>query len=346
MRKVVIHGPGGYRALQIERDAPEPLRDDDVRIAVRAIGVNFADCVVRMGLYESAKKLVGWPITPGFEASGIVERVGPRVRELKEGDAVFAVTRFGGYRTHLRVPETQVFRVPPELDLVQSAAFPTVFLTAWYAMRRAARAQAGEVALVHSAAGGTGSALLQVGRALGLECVGVVGASHKVDSVRAIGAECIDKSREPLWARATAHAPQGYDVVFDANGVETLRESYEHLRAGGRVVVYGFHTMMRRSSATSHGRVAWPRLIAAWLRTPRFNPLSLTADNRGVIGMNLSYLFDRLDLLELAMGELLGWLHDGKIHAPDVTTYPFNDVGEAHRALESGSTTGKIALLV
>lgn len=342
VRKVVVHRPGSYDALSVETH-PEPApAPGEVCVAAESIGVNYADCIVRMGLYESAKKYVGWPITPGFELAGKVSALGEGVKGLGVGDPVIAVTRFGGYATHVCVPHTQVFGLPPALSPGQGAAFPTVFLTAWYALSELARPRRGMNVLVHSAAGGVGGALVQIARIAGARVVGVVGAPHKVHTARDYGADAVvDKSHEALWPALERLAPDGYDIVLDANGVETLRGSYAHLRPTGRLVVYGFHSMLPRGS----GRPNWFKLARDYVRMPRFNPLELTGDNKSVLAFNLSYLFDRTDLLVEGMNELFDWLAAGRLHAPPVTKFPLDRVADAHRALESGNTVGKLVLM-
>ena len=317
---------------------------------VRAVGVNYADCIVRMGLYASAREYVGWPIVPGFEVAGEVDALGEGVADLAPGERVFAVTRFGAYATRVCVPRAQVFRVPSRFDLQQAAAFPAAYLTAYYAAMELARLRRGSTILVHSAAGGVGSALVEMGKIAGARVVGVVGSSAKVEHVRALGAHAvIDKSSARLWREAERLAPNGYDAIFDANGVETLRASYAHLASPGKLVVYGFHSMLPRARPTgdgSRGRVRWGKLALDWLRTPRFDPLDMTSANRSVLAFNLSYLFERPELLEEGMRALLAWAEDGTIAPPKVTAFPFDEVARAHRALETGTTTGKLVLVV
>jgi len=343
VRAVVVHRPGGYDRLAIEaRPDPRP-GPGEVLVRAEAIGVNYADCIVRMGLYASAKKYVGWPITPGFELAGVVDALGEGVEDLRVGDPVMAVTRFGGYSTHVVAPRAQVFMRPKGFDALQSAAFPTVALTAWFALFELAHPRPGDEVLVHSAAGGVGTALVQLARAAGARVTGVVGAPHKVAVARALGAEhVIDRSREDLWARAESIAPQGFAVILDANGAASLRASWRHLGAPGKLVVYGFHTMLPRAG----GRPSWARLAWTWLRTPRFDPLEMTGENRSVMGFNLSYLFARGDVLGRAMTDLLARVESGAMVSPPVTAIPFEEVAEAHRRLESGMTVGKLVLTV
>jgi NADPH:quinone reductase-like Zn-dependent oxidoreductase len=342
MRRVSISRAGSYDRLAFET-SPDPVpAPGEVVVRAEAIGVNYADCLVRMGLYSSAKEYVGWPITPGFEVAGTVAAVGPGVADLAIGASVMAVTRFGGYATHLVLPRDQVFARPAGFDAAQTAGFPAVALTAYYALFDLANVRAGWKVLVHSAGGGVGCALVQLATIAGCEVVGVVGASSKVETVRALGAaHVIDKSREPLWPAARRLAPRGYDVVLDANGVATLGGSYRHLASPGRLVVYGFHTMLPRQG----GRPRWPKLAADYVRTPRFNPLDMTTHNKSVLAFNLSYLFEEKRVLASAMGRLLGWVSEGKLVSAPVSTFAFDDVAAAHRALESGKTVGKLVLV-
>jgi synaptic vesicle membrane protein VAT-1 len=343
MRKVIVRRPGSTRALTLET-APDPTpQSDEVCVEVRAAGVNFADLVVRMGLYKSAKEYVGWPIVPGFEVSGVVKEVGAQVTAYRPGDRVIGVTRFGGYVSQLCVRENQLQRLPEGMSFAEGATFPVVFLTAWYALHELSRLRPGRVVLVHSAAGGVGGALVSLAKRAGCRVIGVVGSSHKVAAVSALGADVvIDKSRESLWPAVERAAPSGCHVVLDANGSETLRQSYEHLCPTGRVIAYGFHGFLRRG----HDRLPIWRALVSLLTVPRFNPLEMVDKNRGVLAFNLSYLFDELELLGEGMTDLLAALARGEIKLPQVTEVPFEEVAEAHRLLHSGSTIGKVALVL
>lgn len=341
-RQIVIRSAGGHDKLElVTTPTPSPKRGE-VRIAVRAIGVNYADVVVRMGLYSSAKQYVGWPITPGFEVAGTIDAIGDGVTGLAIGDEVIAVTRFGGYSSTLVVPQHQVFRKPRALSFEQAAAMPAVYLTAWWALFELAHPRRGQKLLVHSAAGGVGGALIQLAKLRGCEVVGVVGRSDKVASAKALGADhVIDKSKHELWREAERLAPDGYDVILDANGVATLRASYDHLRRAGKLVVYGFHSMLPKAG----GKPQWGKLAIDWLRTPRFSPLDMTDASKSVLAFNLSYLFDRVELMHEAMAELIGWIEAGKVVPPPIQTYPLADVARAHADIESGRTVGKLVLV-
>ncbi|MCP1727765.1 NADPH:quinone reductase-like Zn-dependent oxidoreductase [Natronospira proteinivora] len=343
MQIIRIDRPGGHDRLRV-MEAPDPVpAADEVLIDVAAVGVNFADCIARMGLYKSAREKVGWPLIPGFEVAGTVAAVGESVQGFRRGDRVMALTLFNGYSTRLAVPAEQVQAVPAHWSLSEAAGFPTVFLTAWYALHVLGRIRPDHRLLVHSAAGGVGQALVQLGLQAGADVVGVVGAEHKREALSPYGIPVIDKSSQDLWAEARAHSPEGYDLISDANGYRTLKQSYAHLAAGGRLIVYGFHSMFS-FDRHGRGRLNWPALIMAWLRTPRFDPLAMTSDNRSVLAFNLSFMGHRKGVLRDGFDQLLSGVNAGTLKPLPVTTYPFESVAQAHHDLESRQTTGKLVL--
>lgn len=344
MQKIIVRSPGSYHKLLTVDEGEPVVPEGHALVRTVSIGVNFADVVVRLGLYPSAKEFVGWPITPGFEFSGVVERLGggANPEDLRVGDRVVGVIRFGAYASQVAVPYHQLFRIPEGVGLIEAGVVPVASLTAYYALQVLGAASSGKKALVHSAAGGVGSALVQMAKILGCEVVGVVGSTSKVDYVRALGADAvIDKSREDLFGRARELHPSGFDLVFDANGAETMRESYRALRPTGRLVLYGAHSMLSRGS----GRPNWLKLAWDYLRTPRFHPLDLINGNKSVMAFNLSYLFDERELLRDALTKILGWCAAGSLRIPRVDEYPLSEVARAHAALQSGKTMGKLTLV-
>jgi NADPH:quinone reductase-like Zn-dependent oxidoreductase len=343
MKKIVIERPGGYRQLKI-KEFPNPAPEkDEVLIEVSAAGVNFADVFIRLGLYKSGKEFVGWPITPGFEFSGKVLKCGPDVSDLQEGNPVFGVTLFGAYSSHLCVPRHQVFVISDnsKFSSDQWAAFPAVFSTAYHGLFQNIVVRPEMNILVHSAAGGVGGALIQLGKIAGCRMVGVVGSGHKVNTVLGLGADVvIDKSSEDLWVTAEETCPGGFDVVFDGNGPATLKQSFNHLAPVGKLVAYGFTSMLsKRGSYLNYIKLAYE-----YFKIPRWSPLNMMDKNKSLITFQLSYLFHREDLLKESMNDLLRWVEEGKIQAPPVQPFAYDKVAAAHRALESGTTVGKLIL--
>lgn len=338
---IEIEKPGGYDVLQLcSGPIPNP-KPQEVVIACEACGLNYADGIIRMGLYASAKKLHGYPITPGFEVAGRIHALGEDVADqFQIGDEVIGLSLFNGYTSHLCLPIEGVFKKPGRLSFEQAASIPTVFLTAWWMVHRQVHPRPGETWLVHSAAGGVGSALLQIAKLAGVRAIGVVGAPHKIEHAKAMGAsEVICRSEDSLWQRAEELSPDGYDAIFDANGVATLGESYRHLAPTGRVVVYGFASMLPHD-----GRLNWLKLAWNWLKTPRFNPMKMTQDNRSVLAANLSFLQSHAPSLREGMLWLLDRFEAGDLEPLPVESYPLARAPDAQKRIESGQSIGKLVL--
>jgi NADPH:quinone reductase-like Zn-dependent oxidoreductase len=191
MRQISVLHPGGFRALGIVHAAPPTPSPGMVVIDVEAAGVNFADCIARLGLYAASWRYAGWPFTPGFEVAGRVLALGEGVHGLDVGKRVIALTRFGGYAEKVAVPRHQVFACPSRLTTPQAAGIAVVFLTAAYALDELAAPRPASTVLVHSAAGGVGGALLQLARLRGIHAVGVVGSTHKLQAAIDAGAHAV-----------------------------------------------------------------------------------------------------------------------------------------------------------
>src|SRR5437762_8894007 len=185
MRQIVIARYGAPEVLE-PREAPTPVpAEGEVRIAVRAAGVNFADVLGRIGLYPDAPKL---PFVAGYEVAGRVDAVGSGVTRIAVGDRVVALTRFGGYATEVVVPASYVFPFHPELSDAEAAALPVNYLTALLALYRLANVMAGETVLVHGAGGGVGIAAIQLARLRRATIIGTA-SSSKHEALRSFGVE-------------------------------------------------------------------------------------------------------------------------------------------------------------
>lgn len=340
-KRVRIYKPGGWDRLILEDfECPDP-GPGEVKIDVKAAGVNFADVCVRQGLYSSANELVGFPITPGFEVAGKITAVGKGAKGFKVGDHVMGITFFGGYSSQITVKASYVRAAPAGLDFAQAAGVSGVFLTGYYATHWLPRIHPGSVALVHSAAGGVGLALIQMLKDLDCTVVGVVGGPHKIEVAKRYGADVvIDKSSTDLWPAAEKASPQGYGLVYDPNGVSTFKQSYDHLAQCGQLFVYGFQSMLSKSN----GRQSPLILARDFLVTPRFSPFDMVKANKSVVGFNVSYLYERQDVVNEGLSFIIGKLRSKTFRALPVTRYDFGDVAQAHKAIESGETTGKLVL--
>ncbi len=346
-KRIIVKKPGSYSVFHFDDTPLEDPGPEEVQISVKTCGINFADISVRLGLYAAAKD--AYPLCPGLEFAGFVRRVGNQVKGYSIGDRVFGATRFGGYSTTINCPIEQVWPLPDTWDFVKGATFPVAYLTAYYGLYNVGHLKETDRVLVHSAAGGVGTALLHL---LNLEksqkklssnmSVGVVGHTNKIEAANNAGAtHVIDKSREDLWRKAEAFSPDGYDIILDANGASTLMGSYRHISPAGRLLIYGFASMFSHSGRKNRLKLIWD-----YMRTPRFNPFDLTGSNKTISGFNLIYLFEKVELFHAIMTQLLMWESKGLIPPMPVSTFPFEDVVKAHQAMESGKTVGKLALIV
>lgn len=342
MVQVQIPRFGGPEVLVPVEVAAPPLAPGQVRIKVSAAGVNFAEVQMRMGLYPEAPKL---PFVPGFEVAGVVVEIAPDVRELRRGERVLAICRFGGYASEVVLPASQVRKTPRRLSDREAAAVPVSFLTAWIALVDLARVRADDRVLVPGAAGGVGTAMVQVAARAGAEVTAVVGSPEKKEKVRALGAAKALTYEELATGRA-GHGKgadaRGYTVILEPRGGRFVGESMRRLAPCGRVVCYGV------SSIVSGPRRSIPHALGQLLRTPLLTPIGLQMGNRGILGLNMLKFFDTEEGMRVAMQAMDGALEglQSGVFSPVVgKTFPMAKAGEAHRYLQSRRSVGKVILL-
>jgi NADPH2:quinone reductase len=286
-------------------DVPDPVGDGKVIVRVRAAGINFADVLVRRGRYPQMPEL---PVVLGSEIAG----------ELEDGTRVMAITSgAGGYAELAAVDRAQVVPLPDHASFAEGASFLLTFLTAHIPLTRQARVRPGTTMLVYAAAGGVGSAAIQVARLLGARVFAAVGSAEKLDVCRSLGAEeayLYDEIPEDL----------AVDVVYDPVGGELFAASFARLRPLGTVIAIG-----------SAGG-AWPAI----------EPARLVGRNVGLAGFYLGRLL-RLEpeLVGEAVGELLGLWHTGNLKPLVGAEIPLDEIERAHELVESRRSVGKVVLI-
>lgn len=339
-KRIIVDKPGSYDTFRYDEIPIHDPGPGEVQVEVKACGINFADVSVRLGLYRAARDL--YPLCPGLEFAGVVKATGPGVEGFTPGNRVFGACRFGGYTTAINSPAEHLWPLPEAWSFERGATFPVAYLTAYYALHHVGHVRESDRVLIHSAAGGVGIALLHLLKMNGNMSVGVVGHSDKVDVAKEAGSTfVIDKGTQDLWQKAEELSPEGYDIILDANGASTLKGSYDHLAPTGRLLIYGFASMFSHS-----GRKNILKLLWYYLKTPRFNPFDLTGANKTISGFNLIYLFDKVNLFRDFMQTLLIYDTEGQLPLAPITTFPFEDVVSAHKAIESGTSLGKLVLVV
>jgi len=335
MRQVVITRHGGPEVLEM-RQGPDPVPGDgEVRIRVRAAGINFADILARIGLYPDAPKP---PVVVGYEVAGVVDAVGAGVTSPHEGDRVVALTRFGGYSDCVVVPARQAYRFPDRLSDAEAAAVPVTYLTAAIALYRMAAVSAGETVLVHNAGGGLGIAATQLARLRRATVIGTASVA-KHDALRSFGVEhAIDYRHGDVEAEVRRITKgRGLDVIIDPIGGKSFGASYRMLAPLGRLIMLGI------SSMSGERRSAW-RVLRAWWAMKSFEPLSLINRNRGVFGLNVGHLWEERRQLQPIMDLLLTELSAGRLEPIVAKTFPLERAGDAHRFIQSRANIGKVVL--
>jgi synaptic vesicle membrane protein VAT-1 len=337
MRQVWMTRHGPPEVLEVREAAVPQPSEGEVLIRVAAAGINFADIMARLGLYPDAPKP---PCVVGYEVAGEVAAVGPPAPGFAVGTKVIALTRFGGYSSHVSVRQEQVFELPPGLDFAQGAALPVTYLTAYQLVIAMGRLRTGETILVHSAAGGVGLSAIDLATVVGAKVIGIA-STAKHDFLRRRGVQVlIDSRAEDIVDRVKQSTDgRGVDLVLDARGGRSWRDSYDCLAPTGRLAVFGL--------ATAVGGGRWLGTARALLGVPwlRFNPLRLMNDNRGVFGVNVGHLWDQHDMIRNWMSQILAWQKEGKIKPVVDRSFAFAEAAAAHRHIESRGNIGKVVLL-
>ena len=337
MRALVITRHGAPDVLRVEeRSDPEPDQGE-LRIAVRAAGINFADLMARVGIYADAPKL---PSVVGYEVAGEVESLGEGVDGFAVGDRVIAGTRFGGYAELVVTKAANVVPLPEGWSFEEGAALPVNYATAYAGIVRFGAVHDGERVLIHAAAGGVGIAATQIAKLRGAEVFGTASAA-KHDAIRAQGVDHpIDYRTDDFRRevrRITGHK-RPLDLALDAIGGASFRKSFSLLRAGGRLVPFG------ASSAMSGDRRDIPASLRMLATTPVFHPLPLMSSSRAIIGLNLLTLWDDRGTLDEYIEPLREWAQAGRIRPVVAEAFPLERGADAHRYVQEGRNIGKVVL--
>jgi NADPH:quinone reductase-like Zn-dependent oxidoreductase len=343
VRAVVIPRTGPPEVLRVEErpDAPAPAAGE-VRTAVKAAGINFADTMARTGMYPDAPPV---PSVVGYEVAGDVESVGDGVEELKPGDRVMAGTKFGGYAELVTVPSGQALALPGHLTFEQGAAVPVNYGTAYAALMIMGGLRKGDRVLIHAAAGGVGIAATQIAASVGAEIFGTASPS-KHEAIAAQGvAHPIDYRNadfETEVRRLTGG--EGVDVIMDAIGPSSFRKDYRLLRPGGRLVMYGASEIQQ---GEKRDLVAGLRALASMPTTtlPWWKSIGIMNENKGVFGLNMLHWWNQEGSLDRMMEPLAEGLENGTLTPVVAESFPFDRAADAHRYIGERRNVGKVVLV-
>ena len=325
---------GGPEVLQVQERPDAPLGSGQVRIQVAAAGINFADVMARMGLYQDAPKT---PCVVGYEVAGTILELGEGVTsshpQLSAGQRVLAGTMFGGYADQVVVPAADVVPLPERLSFEQGAAIPVNYATAWAGLTGYGELGPGSRVLVHSAGGGVGIAATQIAKQLGAEVYGTA-SPGKHQRILELGVDRALDYTTSGWERGIG----SFDVVLDAVGGHSFRTSYSLLRPGGRLVAFG------ASAVVSGERRNIPNALRTVLRMPRFNLIKQMAESKAVVGLNMLTLWKDRGTLAPWIEPLSSMLADGTIEPVIAGAFAFDRAGEAQTMIVERRNVGKVVL--
>ena len=333
--KRYLVNPGSIANLRIEEFEPEQPTGNEVRIAVKALGLNFADIFAVQGLYRAAPKT---DFTPGLEFAGEIDAIGPDVKKLKPGDRVMGVCRFGAYSSHVISGEEYMVSIPDNWDYETAAAYPVQTITAWYGLMNLGNLEEGQGVLIHSVAGGVGLQALKIAKAFNCFTIGTVGSEAKRDFALEQGCDKVIV-RSDNFEEDLKNAMEGHElnIMMDSIGGKFFKIPFKALAPMGRAIVFG----SARYATPSDKPKRLHLLRQYFLGSPKVDPQKLPEFNKGLFGFNLIWLYNQVD----KMHEVLGKVSELNLEPPYIGhRYAFEELPDALRALQSGQTRGKVVV--
>ena len=340
--RIIVTHYGGPDALRVvEEDCPEP-KDGEVRVRVLAAGVSLPDLMMREGIHPETPPL---PFTPGWDLVGVVDRLGAGISKIEPGQIVAALPISGGYAEFVCLPQCELVLVPSGLDAAEAVSLVLNYVTAYQMLHRSAKVRPGRRVLIHGAAGGVGSALLQLGRLAGLEMSGTC-SSRGASAVSELGGIPIDYEHVDFVNEIYRRTGEGVDVVFESIGGTHIWRSRKALRPGGRVVAYGLTGALRGGRLASGRSGRRHRFRAIVIFGVYIAGGWLLPGRKRVVPYSIQWLkrlrpaFFRQDLIAL-----FDLLRQQKIKPLIAQRLPLAEARQAQELLGKGGVTGKIVLV-
>ncbi len=337
MRAAVVTKYGEPEVLKIQ-DWKEPFpKRGEVKIRVKAIGLNFADIYARLGLYPSVPKP---PFIPGIEVCGIIVKTGDGVRKWRRGDRVIAFTRFNGYAEYVTVSQNQIFALPKRFTFEEGASIAVTYLTAYHALITLGNIHRGEKLLLHAAAGGVGTAALQIARHIGVEIFATASTKEKLELAKSYGAKHLINYRNEDFSKIILEKTNGYgiDVVLDSIGGRVFKKSWKLLAPMGRYVLYGF------SAVAGKHTFAKLKALREVISAPVLFPHTLLSRNVSLSCFNLFFLDNKKEYLKNSLRIIFDWQAKGIVKPFIGAHYKFDKIVEAQEYLQSRKSVGKIVI--
>ncbi len=331
---IVEHGDADKAFELRETPKPDP-KPGELLVKVEGFGLNFADVMARKGMYKDAPPL---PAVVGYDVCGTVEKIGAGVKGFEEGDRVTALTRFGGYAEYALTDARAVAKISEKPGVAEATSLTTQYCTAYYCAAEMVNLFEGDRVLIHSAAGGVGSALMQYARYKGCEIFATTGSESKVELLKTAGAHHVINTAKDDFEEFIEETTKevGVDVIFDAVGAGFIRKGIRALAAGGRIVCYGAADM-------SDSKNIFYQLSKA-IQFGIYHPAVFMLNSKSLIGVNMLRIADNKPLTLKRCLENVVRLYEAGIFQPSSgKVFKADEIAEAHKYLESRKSTGKVA---
>ena len=334
MKAIILKKTGGPRVLELCEVPEQDPGPGEVRVHLRYTGINYAEILSRKGLYRWAPRR---PYVLGMEGSGVIDSVGAGVDPSRVGQSVMVGTQYGCYAEKVVVPQARAIPAIDTYTMEENAAFGVNYMTAWVALMELARLQERENVLITAAAGGVGTAAVQLAAKHGCQVYGLAGSQEKVDLVRSLGAaDGLDYTGSG-WHQRLQELAGGFDVVLETVGGDVYRSCLALLNPFGRIVVAGFASLnLKRWNPASWWRT--------WRDVPRAKLMDLAKTSTGIMATHLGYLLDEPARLQAVFDRLNAFVTEQGIRPVIGRVFPFEDVAEAHAFVESRRSVGKVLL--
>lgn len=331
-----INNAGSIDHLKLVDESLNSPQDNEVQVAVKTIGLNFADIFALFGLYSATPKE---SFVPGLEYAGVIIATGKKVEGLNIGDKIMGVTKFGGYCNALNIDAEYVIPLPSSWSFEQGAAFPVQALTAYYALVELGNIQPGQTVLIHSAAGGVGLLAQEIAKKYNAFTIGTVGHFSKIEALKNAGYDQYI-IRDNHFRQNLAQILNGRDLnlVMECIGGKIFQDSYEALSKTGRIIVYGSARYAQAGNRPNYLKLVWQ-----FLTRPKIDPQKMIEENKAILGFNLIWLYEQKDLFKRVLSGLMNL----NLQAPKVGhQFTFEKLPDAIKLFQSGTTVGKVVVTV
>jgi len=336
MKAYLLKTTGKPETLKIHDVAEPVVQADKVKIKINFIGINYAEILSRKGKYSWAPPR---PYTPGMEGSGEVVEIGSGVNHVKPGDKVFFGGQYGSYAEFILADKHLVHPILPSLTDEENAAFLVNFLTAWVGLVRLGKVQQKDRVLIQVAAGGVGSAAVQIAKAFGATVFGTVGSDHKIELLNKLGVDQpINYNKEDFY-QVIRNTGSGVDLILEVVGGEVFKKSLQLLNPFGRIIVIGYAS----NPFQKFNPFSWWK---AWKNAPKVRIMDMVQRSYAIMGSHIGYLSANPEVAKEIIDEAVAFVENHKLKPIVGKVFDFDKLPEAHAWMESRQSVGKILVKI